>query len=126
MRKIVLILCLMSTALIFGQVTLQSGLGAPYDVVADASGNLYIADSSNKRILKTKADGTDRVVLKNFDRNIFGLVISDNKLFVSLMNEIFKMNLDGTDLESVTSPQNAFYITSGNDGYIYFTNPEGG
>lgn len=80
MRKIVLILCLMSTALIFGQVTLQSGLGAPYDVVADASGNLYIADSSNKRILKTKADGTDRVVLKNFDRNIFGLVISDNKL----------------------------------------------
>lgn len=116
----------MSTALIFGQVTLQSGLGAPYDVVADASGNLYIADSSNKRILKTKADGTDRVVLKNFDRNIFGLVISDNKLFVSLMNEIFKMNLDGTDLESVTSTQNAFYITSGNDGYIYFTNPEGG
>lgn len=42
------------------------------------------------------------------------------------MNEIFKMNLDGTDLESVTSPQNACYITSGNDGYIYFTNPEGG
>ncbi len=109
--------------LMSGQTVLVEYLNAPYDVVAYSNGDIYISDTHNKRIIKTDPDGTNPVVMNTFASPVYGLLISNDKLFAVVDGNLVKMNLDGTNLENVSAASGAFYITSGQDDYIYFASP---
>jgi len=109
--------------LLSAQTILVENLNAPYDVIADTNGDIYVSDTHNNKIIKTDPDGANPVVVKTFPSTVFGLLITSDKLFALTGGNLVKMNLDGSDLETLVSASGAFYITSGNDGYIYFSSP---
>ncbi|WP_312421625.1 hypothetical protein [Epilithonimonas sp.] len=53
--------------------------------------------------------------------SVFGIAIINRKLFALAGGNIVKMNFDGSNLETLVPAVDAYYLTSGNDGYIYFT-----
>lgn len=104
------------------QTILVDNLNGPYDVIANEHGDIYISDTGNRRIIKTNPDGANLEVIRNLGSNVVGIAISNSKLFALAGGNIVKMNLDGSNLETVAPAAGAYYLTSGNDGYIYFTN----
>lgn len=127
MRNFIHCICLSVTlslgSLFSGQIILVEDLAEPFDVIANQQGDLYISNSANRTIEKTNADGTNPIVIKTFESSeVGGLLISNGKLFATTFDEgLIKMNLDGSGLETLVSERGIYYITSGNDGYIYFT-----
>lgn len=117
--------CLFLGNPISAQTILVENLNAPYDVIADQAGSIYISDSSNRRIIKTNADGSNPTVLTTFQGNVYGLLVSNNKLFALAGGDLIKMNLDGTAPEALVPAPGVYYLTSGNDNHIYFVNNHG-
>ncbi|WP_374329445.1 LamG-like jellyroll fold domain-containing protein [Soonwooa sp.] len=117
--------CLFLGNPISAQTILVDNLNAPYDVIANEQGDIYISDSANKRIIKTNSDGSNREVISNLGSSVFGIAISNSKLFALAGGNIVKMNFDGSNLETLAPAASAYYLTSGNDGYIYFTSQSG-
>lgn len=105
------------------QTIVVQNLDTPYDAIADQDNNLYISDTNRRQIIKTKPDGTDSKVVTKLPGAVYGLLISNNKLFAVQNGELTKMNLDGTNQETIAPAAGVYYITSGNDGYIYFASP---
>lgn len=112
--------CLFLGTLVSAQTILVDNLYAPYDVIADQDGYIYISDTFNRRIIKTNADGSNPVVLTTFSGTVNGLLISNDKLFALVGGNLMKMNLDGTAPETLVPAPGVYYLTSGNDNYIYF------
>ncbi|WP_312323528.1 LamG-like jellyroll fold domain-containing protein [Soonwooa sp.] len=112
--------CLFLGIPISAQTILVDNLNAPYDVIADQDGSIYISDTGNRRIIKTNADGSNPIVLNTFSGNVYGLLISNNKLFALVGGNLMKMNLDGTNPEIIAPAPGVYYLTSGNDNHIYF------
>ncbi len=113
--------CLFLGNTILAQTILVDNLNGPYDVIANQQGDIYISDSANRRINKTDSDGGNREVISNLYSSVFGIAISNSKLFALAGGNIVKMNFDGSNLETLVPAVDAYYLTSGNDGYIYFT-----
>ncbi|WP_333852193.1 LamG-like jellyroll fold domain-containing protein [Epilithonimonas sp.] len=107
-------------SMLSAQTILVQNVNGPYDIIANQQGDLYISDTASNRIIKTNSEGTNQEVIKTFESNVFGILISNDKLFALTGGNLVKMDLDGSNLETVAPAAKAYYIASGNDGYIYF------
>lgn len=107
-------------SMLSAQTILVQNVNGPYDIIANQQGDLYISDTASNRIIKTNSEGTNQEVIKTFGSNVFGILISNDKLFALTGGNLVKMDLDGSNLETVAPAAKAYYIASGNDGYIYF------
>lgn len=112
--------CLFLGTLASAQTILVENLNTPYDVIGDQDGHIYISDTYNRRIIKTNSDGSNPIVLNTFSGTVYGLLISNNKLFALVGGNLIKMNLDGTDPQILVPAPGVYYLASGNDNYIYF------
>ena len=80
-------------------VVAAPGLFNPTGVAVDGSGNLFIADTGNNRVVKVKPDGTQATVGSGLSRPGGVAVDGAGDVFIADQgngNEVVKVNPDGT------------------------------
>ena len=77
-----------------GGLATAASLSDPWGMAVDASGNLYIADTGNRRIRKVSPDGIIRTVAGNVDATAVAVDASGN-LYIADTRQIRKVSPDG-------------------------------
>jgi sugar lactone lactonase YvrE len=95
--------------------TTQSGLNNPTGVAVDTSGNLYVVDQGNSRILKFSSPNT---APNNIAKNATGLLGQSN--FLNATPGISAQKLDHPTSAKIDSSGNLWVSDTGNNRVVFF------